>query len=80
LVAASGFVGVTFNHRLFSVADFDRSAEEVAAAVAFVRSHAARFTADPERTAMWACSGGGPLLASAFRDRPAHVPSSSKSG
>jgi acetyl esterase/lipase len=73
LVAASGFVGVTFNHRLFSVADLDRSAEEVAAAVAFVRGNAARFSADPERTSFWAVSGGGPLLAFAFRDRPAHV-------
>jgi acetyl esterase/lipase len=73
LVAASGFVGVTFNHRLFSAGDLDRSAEEVAAAVEFVRSNAARFNADPARTAVWAFSGGGLLLAFAFRDRPAHV-------
>jgi acetyl esterase/lipase len=73
LAAASGFVGVAFNHRLFSAADFDRSAEDVAAAVEFVRNSPAQFRADPERTALWAFSGGGPLLAAALRERPAHV-------
>jgi len=68
LLAASGFVAVTFNHRLHGPADYDRSGQDVAAAVDFVRGGAARFQADPERTAVWAFSGGGPLLAAFFRD------------
>jgi acetyl esterase/lipase len=73
LAAASGFVGVTFNHRLHAPDDYGRSAEDVAAAVAFVRGAAARFSADAERCALWGFSGGGPLLAPAFREPAPHV-------
>jgi acetyl esterase/lipase len=73
LAAASGLVGVTFNHRLYAYADYPRADEDVAAAVAFVRAGAERFHADPERTALWVFSGGGPLLASALRQPPSHL-------
>ena len=73
LAAASGFVGVTFNHRLFDAAEFGRAAEDVGAAVEFVRGQAAKYYVDPDRTAMWVFSGGGPFLASALRQPPPHL-------
>jgi acetyl esterase/lipase len=73
LAAASGLVGVTFNHRLSSPADYGRAAEDVAAAVEFVRGAAARFQVDPDRTALWVFSGGGPFLAPALRQPPPHL-------
>src|SRR6185295_1525311 len=36
LAAASGLVGVTFNHRLFAVTDYERSQSDVAAAIDYV--------------------------------------------
>jgi acetyl esterase/lipase len=73
LMAASGLVGVTLNHRLHAPSDFERSQSEVAAAIDYVREHAAEFKVDPERIALWYFSGGGPLLSSVLRERPAHV-------
>lgn len=70
LAAASGMVGVTFNHRLYSMQAFDDSAADVQAALGHVRANAAELRVDPERIAVWAFSGGGPLLAFAFRDAP----------
>ena len=73
LVAASGLVGVTFNHRLFSMPDFDRSLADVRAAIDYVRSHAAELNVDADRIALWHFSGGGPLLTRIVRDRPDYV-------
>lgn len=70
LAAASGFVGVTFNHRLYSLQAFDDSAADVQAAIEHVRANAAELHVDPDRIAAWAFSGGGPLLSFAFRDTP----------
>jgi len=73
LMAASGLVGVTFNHRLHAPADFERSQSEVAAAIDYVREHAAELNVDPDRIGLWYFSGGGPLLSAVLRDRPAYV-------
>jgi acetyl esterase/lipase len=70
LAAASGFVGVTFNHRLYSLHAFDDSAADVQALLDHVRANAAELHVDPDRIAVWALSGGGPLLTFAFRDSP----------
>jgi acetyl esterase/lipase len=70
LAAASGFVGVTFNHRLHSLQAYDDSAADVQAAIEHVRANAAELAVDPERIAVWAFSGGGPLLGFAYRDAP----------
>jgi acetyl esterase/lipase len=70
LAAASGFVGVTFNHRLHSLEAYDTSAADVQALIEHVRTNAAELHVDPERIAVWAYSGGGPLLTFAFRDAP----------
>ena len=70
LAAASGFVGVTFNHRLHSLQAYDTSAADVQALVEHVRANAAELHVDPDRIAVWAYSGGGPLLTFAYRDAP----------
>lgn len=70
LAAASGLVGVTFNHRLHSLAAYDTSAADVQALLEHVRANAAELHVDPERIAVWAYSGGGPLLSFAFREAP----------
>jgi len=73
LAAASGLVGVTFNHRLFAVTDYERAQSDVAAAIEYVRSHAAELNVDADRIALWYFSGGGPLMARMLSDRPDHV-------
>jgi hypothetical protein len=73
LAAASGLVGVTFNHRLFALTDYERSKADVAAAIDYVRSNAAKLNVDADRIALWSFSGGGPLVAPMLRDRPDYV-------
>jgi acetyl esterase/lipase len=71
--AASGMVGVVFNHRLHGPTDYRKSQDDIAAAIAHVRAHADDFNVDPERIALWAFSGGGVQLSWALRERPSHV-------
>ncbi|MFF5125890.1 alpha/beta fold hydrolase [Streptomyces syringium] len=59
-VASLGAVGVTLDHRLHDLADFERAAEDVAAAVELVRADP---RVDGERVALWFVSGGGLLSA-----------------
>jgi acetyl esterase/lipase len=73
LAAASGLVGVTFNHRLFGLTDFERARSDVASAIEYVRSHAAELNIDADRIALWYFSGGGPLMTPMLRDRPDYV-------
>jgi acetyl esterase/lipase len=73
LAAASAMVGVTFNHRLHAPTDYGRSQSDVAAAIQYVREHAAEFNVDADRIALWFFSGGGPLLSAFLRDRPDYV-------
>jgi len=73
LIAASGLVGFTFDH---SYTDFNRledAAQDVEAAVSYIRSNASEFGIDPDRICLWACSGGGPLLSWVLRDQPDYV-------
>jgi acetyl esterase/lipase len=73
LLAASGLAAVTFNHRLHASADYPRAAGDVDALIAHVRAEARGYGIDPDRVAVWAFSGGGPLLASALAGRAAYV-------
>jgi acetyl esterase/lipase len=73
LAAASGFVGVTFNHRYYG---FDRLRDaqgDVNDLVAYLRANAAMLGIDPERITLWAFSGGGLFLSNALRDAPPYV-------
>jgi acetyl esterase/lipase len=71
IAAASGFIGVTFNHRYwgFSRADMERSFDDVLDAVRFFRERAATYHADPDHAVFWAFSGGGPHLGLAISQR-----------
>jgi acetyl esterase/lipase len=66
LAAASGLVGVTFNHRLYGLDRVADAQADVVDLVAHVRANAAKYGIDRDRICLWAFSGGGPLLAAAF--------------
>jgi acetyl esterase/lipase len=73
LAAASGFLGVSFNHRFYAGERIAEAGADVSALVAYVRAHAAELGADPERIALWVFSGGGPFLSIGLRaDAPAY--------
>ena len=65
--AARGVVGVTLDHRLADLADYSRADADLSAAVVTVRSDP---RVDPDRIALWAFSGGAPLLAGWLADPP----------
>jgi len=71
LLAASGFVAVTFDHRFLAPARLAEAGGDVADLVAHVRANAEALGADPARLALWAFSGGGPFLSEGLRSRPA---------
>lgn len=74
LVAASGFVGVTFTHRLTgrktSLEDAER---DLAAAINYVRANADSLDVDKDRICLAAYSAAGVLLSSAMREKPAYI-------
>jgi acetyl esterase/lipase len=67
LLAASGFVTVTFNHRFLAPERLLEAASDVEAAAAWVLNHAGELSIDGGRLAVWAFSGGGPFLSLALR-------------
>ena len=71
VLAASGFVAVAFDHRFLAPNRLPDAREDVTELVSRVRSDASSFGVDPDRIALWAFSGGGPLLAAPLRERPA---------
>lgn len=73
LIAASGMVAVTFDHRYIGWAGLDQAAADIDAAIAYAREHAESFQLDPNRLGLWAFSGGGVLLAPYLRRRPPYV-------
>jgi acetyl esterase/lipase len=66
LAAASGFVGVTFKHRLNALADYGRAAGDATALLERVRTDKG-LPIDPDRIALWGFSGGPPLLSIALQ-------------
>ncbi|HSQ79462.1 MAG TPA: ester cyclase [Candidatus Bathyarchaeia archaeon] len=71
LAAASGFVGVTFNHRYWDWTreGMERSFGDVRDAIEFVRSHADEYHVDADRAALWGFSGGGPHLSIPLKEK-----------
>ncbi len=71
LAAASGFVGVTFNHRYWGWAreDMERTFGDVLDAIRYVRDHSGEYHADADRIALWAFSGGGAHLSIPLREK-----------
>ena len=73
LAAASGFTGVTFNHRFYTWQSLADSQADVMDAIKYVRANAATLGVDSERIILWAISAGGVFLSEPLRDRPAYV-------
>ena len=75
LAAASGFVGVTFNHRFYG---WDRKAlvdarSDVADAIAYIRSNAESLGIDRDHISLWALSAGSLFLGPAISDAPSFI-------
>ena len=73
LVAASGFVGITFNHRYYGRDHLDIAQNDIIDLVDYVREHASEFSLDKDRLCVWAFSGGGPLISWLIRTVPAYL-------
>jgi acetyl esterase/lipase len=74
LVAASGFVGVTFTHRLeYPNKSLENAAQDVTAAINYLRANADKYNVDKDRICLIAFSAGGPLLSLAMRGDPPFV-------
>jgi acetyl esterase/lipase len=68
LVAASGFVGVTFTHRLeYPNKSLENAAQDVTAAINYVRAKADKYNVDKDRICLIAFSAGGPMLSLGMR-------------
>lgn len=67
LAAATGLVGITFDHPLHATTDYPASAEVLAAVLAQTRELT---EVDPDRIAVWCFSGGGALAADQLREAP----------
>jgi len=73
LIAASGFVGITFNHRYHDYSQLEQSANDIRSAIHYARKQAELFNLDPNRICLWAFSGGGPQLSLVLQDKPKFV-------
>jgi dienelactone hydrolase len=74
LIAAQGLVAVTFTHRLgYPKTLILEGGQDVAAAIAYVRAHAAELNIDPGRLCLAAFSAGGPMLSPYLRDAPGYI-------
>ncbi len=62
LMAASGFIGITINHRYFNLPYLEQSASDIQDAIDYLRTNAAHFNLDPDRLGLWVFSGAGPHL------------------
>jgi acetyl esterase/lipase len=68
LVAASGLVGITFTHRLqYPEKSLESAAEDVRAAIDYVRANAETYNADKDRIALVSYSAAGPMLSLGMR-------------
>ena len=67
LAAASGIVGVTFNHRFYRWADIEYAATDIITAIEYFRDNAPLFHVDPDRLCFWTFSGGGAFLSLVFK-------------
>ena len=75
LVTASGFVGVTFNHRFYTWESLADSQADVMDAIKYVRDNAATLGIDPERIVLWTVSAGGIFLSQPLQERPSYLKS-----
>jgi acetyl esterase/lipase len=69
ILAASGMTGIAFDHRFLGPDRLRDSVADVSDLVKHVRENAKTLGVDANRLALWAFSGGGPLLAAPLRER-----------
>jgi acetyl esterase/lipase len=62
-VLAAGYAAASLNYRLSGEARFPAAAQDVKAAVRFLRANASQYGLDPARFAAWGASAGGYLVA-----------------
>ena len=68
LVAASGFVGVTFNHRLDTDEELSAPEQQIRSAMRYVRAHADELDIDRDRLCLAFYSAGGQVASAVLRD------------
>jgi acetyl esterase/lipase len=73
LVAASGLVGVTFNHRFYAWESLRDSQSDLNDLIAYVRDHADSLGVDQDRIVLWAVSAGAIFLSQTLRDPPPYI-------
>jgi acetyl esterase/lipase len=74
LAAASGFIAVTFTHRLgYPKPLLEEAGQDVGDAIDYLRANAARLQADPDRMCLAASSAGGPLLTLGLDQKRSYV-------
>jgi acetyl esterase/lipase len=70
LAAASGLIGITFNHSYYNLQHLPDASVDIQAAIQYVHTHADALHLDPDRLAIWAFSGGGPHLSPILCNMP----------
>ena len=73
LVAASGFVGVTFNHRFYTWDSLPDSQSDLTDLIAHVRDNADSLGVDKDRLILWAVSAGGVFIGHPLRDAQPYI-------
>ena len=74
LAAASGFVGITFTHRLaFPKTMVTEAAADLTDAINYVRANSDALGVDKDRVCLASYSAGGPMLSLAMREKPEYV-------
>jgi acetyl esterase/lipase len=73
LVAASGFVGVTFNHRFYAWESLADSQSDVMDLIAYVRDNAESLGVEKDRIILWALSAGGIFLSQPLQQSPPYI-------
>lgn len=73
LVAASGFVGVTFNHRFYTWNSLPDSQSDVMDLMAHLRDNAESLGIDKDHVIVWTVSAGSLFISQPLRDLPPYV-------
>jgi acetyl esterase/lipase len=73
LVAASGFVGVTFNHRFYTWNSLPDSQSDVMDLMAHLRDNAESLGIDKDHVIVWTVSAGSLFMCQPLRDLPPYV-------
>ena len=73
LIAASGMIGITLNHRFHGWEQLEQAMGDVTAALRYIQTHGDALNLDGERLCLRAFSGGGSLLSGALNKEYAGV-------